>query len=125
MQSKRCELLPISIKPVDESRVKNELHHTEEEEKQTQELLARFGDKAGKHGALAAITVMVPIRLPRDKALNARTLARRLGMKRATWAAQIVAIAADCEPERWFRAVAAFQRACGKGAPDSDPWPTA
>ena len=123
MQSKRCEVIPVSIARVDESRVKSELLQAEEEEKQTQERLARFGDKAGKHGSFETMTVMIPIRLSRAKALNASTLARRLGMKRATWAAQIVTIAADCEPDRWFQAVAAFQKVFERHRV-ADTWPT-
>ena len=77
----------------------------------SEERLARFGDRAGQHGPLAAVLVLIPVRVTRDSALRAQLLARRLGLRRATWAAQALAVASQCHPDDWFRAIAAFQSA--------------
>lgn len=80
------------------------------------ERLARFGDQAGKHGPLSAVRVLIPVRVHRDTGLAASLLARRLGLQRATWAAQGLAVLAQCHPDDWYRAVAAFQGACKRRA---------
>jgi hypothetical protein len=82
-----------------------------------EERLARFGDRAGKHGPLATIQVLIPVRVSRDTGLAANKLARKLGLRRATWAAQGLAVLAQCHPDDWFRAIAAFQGAMKTRAP--------
>lgn len=76
------------------------------------ERLARFGDRAGRHGPLAACTRPVMLRLSRDADIRANALARRLGTRKSTWIAQLVSVASWCHPDDWYRAVAAFQTAC-------------
>lgn len=82
-----------------------------------QERLERFGDRAGKHGPLATVQVLIPVRVSRETGLSANTLARRLGLRRATWAAQGLAVLAQCHPDDWFKAIAAFQGAMKRRAP--------
>lgn len=82
-----------------------------------EERLERFGDRAGQHGALATVQVLIPVRVSRDTGLAANRLARKLGLRRATWAAQGLAVLAQCHPDDWFRAIAAFQSALKSRAP--------
>lgn len=89
----------------------------EEFQAYARERLARFGDRAGQHGSLAETTVLIPVRVSRDAALRGQLLARRLGLKRARWAAQLVEVASHCHDADWFRAVAAFQNAMKTRAP--------
>lgn len=47
--------------------------------------LANFGDKAGKHGALASVVVRLPpLRVSREAALNLANISRGIGLKGKT-----------------------------------------
>lgn len=81
------------------------------------EKLARFGDRAGKHGPLSTITVPIMVRVSRDANLRATRLARQLGTRKSTWLAQLAEAASMCHPDDWYRAMAAFQNACKRRAP--------
>jgi predicted DNA-binding protein len=81
---------------------------------QREERLARFGDRAGKHGPAAARRIATMIRIPVLTDTRADSLARSLGTRKATLLVEAITVLANCDPSRWYAAVSAFQRAAGK-----------
>jgi hypothetical protein len=73
--------------------------------------LARFGDKAGKHGALAACTRAMMLRIPRDRYLELTKISAEVGPRPTTLITELAIIASRCDPENWHAALTAFQEA--------------
>ena len=78
--------------------------------------LANFGDNAGRHGPLAAVTIPMRLRMPRETALRLTNLARGVNAKPGALAVQVLAVVADCPPRDLYRALAIFQKAAGRRA---------
>lgn len=76
------------------------------------EMLARFGEKLGRHGPLATCTRPMMLRIPRDAFLDLVQLSGEVGPRPATLATELVIIAAHCPPAKWHQAVATFQQSC-------------
>jgi hypothetical protein len=76
-------------------------------------LLAHFGDKAGKHGPLAAVRVPMTLRLSRETALHLNQLAGDLGTRPATLMTQLAVVIAKIAPEKYYAAVAGLAKHYG------------
>ena len=74
------------------------------------EKLANFGDKAGKHGALAAVQVRVALRVSRETHLGLANLARAVGLK--TGALQVLALdtISRIEPADFFSIIGKLRK---------------
>lgn len=67
--------------------------------------LARFGDMAGVHGALAEVAVRLTVRIPRDTNLRLVNLARLLPMRPASLHVLALDTISRIEPAEFFAVI--------------------
>lgn len=72
--------------------------------------LARFGDKAGQHGALSECRERLTIRLPRDTALRLVNLSRATRLKHGAMLELILDTASRIDASDFFAEVARIQK---------------
>ena len=71
--------------------------------------LARFGDKAGQHGALSEVQERLTIRISRDTSLRLVNLSRAVGLKHSAMMLLILDTASRIEAPEFFAEVARIQ----------------
>lgn len=75
--------------------------------------LARFGDKAGQHGALAECQERLTIRIKRDTALRLVNLSRATGLKHGPMIVLLLDTVSRIDAADLFAEVARIRKAAG------------
>ena len=71
--------------------------------------LARFGNRVGQHGALAAVQERLAVRISRDTSLRLTNLSRAVGLKHSAMLVLILDTASRIEAAEFFAEVARIQ----------------
>lgn len=72
--------------------------------------LARFGDRAGQHGALAECQERLTIRVKRDTALRLVNLSRAVGIKHGAMVALLLDTVSRIDSSDFFSEIARLQK---------------